>query len=185
MPASGSSPHTRGALAASLAVESTEGIIPAYAGSTFMPMPRADMDWDHPRIRGEHGALWTPNRDQPGSSPHTRGAHVAERPPIPPDRIIPAYAGSTYAAHKVAIESGDHPRIRGEHAIERKMMTSAPGSSPHTRGARRRRVGELGLGGIIPAYAGSTSCIALRQFARPGSSPHTRGALRASISPPR
>ena len=30
----GSSPHTRGALAASLAVESTEGIIPAYAGST-------------------------------------------------------------------------------------------------------------------------------------------------------
>ena len=31
----GSSPHTRGALAASLAVESTEGIIPAYAGSTW------------------------------------------------------------------------------------------------------------------------------------------------------
>ena len=30
----GSSPHTRGALAASLAVESTDGIIPAYAGST-------------------------------------------------------------------------------------------------------------------------------------------------------
>ena len=32
--AGGSSPHTRGALAASLAVESTDGIIPAYAGST-------------------------------------------------------------------------------------------------------------------------------------------------------
>ena len=50
----GSSPHTRGALAASLAVESTEGIIPAYAGSTAAAAWASDPVADHPRIRGEH-----------------------------------------------------------------------------------------------------------------------------------
>ena len=72
-----------------------------------------------------------------------------------------------------------------------------PGSSPHTRGARRRRArtpppggdhprirGEHPAGrraardadGIIPAYAGSTGSVGFSVFSPPGSSPHTRGA---------
>ena len=71
------------------------------------------------------------------------------------------------------------------------------GSSPHTRGARRRSVNTARESGIIPAYAGSTvwrACASAwaedhprirGEHRRPGrsgqrlsgSSPHTRGAL--------
>ena len=50
----GSSPHTRGAPRATEAGSVKEGIIPAYAGSTWAPCRRAAVGRDHPRIRGEH-----------------------------------------------------------------------------------------------------------------------------------
>ena len=84
------------------------------------------------------------------------------------------------------------------------MQVTRPGSSPHTRGARRRRRGKSAATRIIPAYAGSTptrqrpsgsprdhprirgehlltvSCRSPRE----GSSPHTRGARgRARVYP--
>ena len=51
--------------------------------------------WDHPRIRGEHLPLKTFEGLNRGSSPHTRGAHVALDEGCATERIIPAYAGST------------------------------------------------------------------------------------------
>ena len=90
----------------------------------------------------------------------------------------------------------DHPRIRGEHRPRGFRSAPGPGSSPHTRGALDEiRVGD-GSGGIIPAYAGSTSTPAppiasprdhprirgehpsehSRTPGSSGSSPHTRGA---------
>ena len=135
------------------------GIIPAYAGSTtepdivFVPSagssphtrgarshpePRPSACRDHPRIRGEHlnqgrmqpvctwiipayagstdVGLFFPSSMR-GSSPHTRGAPLRIRPQL----------------H----ETGDHPRIRGEHPL------SPPSLVDFVR--------------IIPAYAGSTS----------------------------
>ena len=72
-------------------------------------------------------------------------------------RIIPAYAGSTVAGQGHGVTGADHPRIRGEHVWILTTDGLPPGSSPHTRGARRR-VRRLGAGrGIIPAYAGSTT----------------------------
>ena len=90
----------------------------------------------------------------------------------------------------------DHPRIRGEHPMTARRLTSTPGSSPHTRGARlcRHRWGRRR--GIIPAYAGSTRHAGRsasqaedhprirgehgprwrRSRRRRPSSPHTRGA---------
>ena len=94
--------------------------------------------------------------------------------------------------------SWDHPRIRGEHFDLVGGGADDGGSSPHTRGARRRhRQSRLGRR-IIPAYAGSTfksspptppakdhprirgehaktMPVTIRHF---GSSPHTRGAPR-------
>ena len=160
-------------------------IIPAYAGSTLNETGdalremgssphtrgaprrtacRTRCQWDHPRIRGEHVAVWrdlevplgiipayagSTNRLEiavngwKGSSPHTRGALSFS----PPRRA----------------RRRDHPRIRGEH-----------GDGP--RRERRAR-------GIIPAYAGSTRWLKERGFDFTGSSPHTRGALfkRAGI----
>ncbi len=155
-----------------------EGIIPAYAGSTWSPVrptgsaygssPHTrgarsarpsccSRTWDHPRIRGEH--------------PH-RPEDVEAAP-----RIIPAYAGSTSKSKSKRKES--------------------VGSSPHTRGAlcpgTSRAVGEedhprirgehdgldeptVEVGGIIPAYAGSTEGRGRGVRCGRGSSPHTRGA---------
>ena len=236
----GSSPHTRGAPTPSPSacpragdhprirgeheVEALDcvvgdGIIPAYAGSTYV-------DWD----TGVKG--W-------GSSPHTRGApsseamtltHRRDHPRIRGEHftgslamggipgIIPACAGSTEDRMRYCRSLGDHPRIRGEHRIHSSIhdilggiipayagstdywsTNQIPdrGSSPHTRGARKRYVNagrgcgdhprirgehpmlcfaQCRLSGIIPAYAGSTIMSTTLRSESMGSSPHTRGA---------
>ena len=151
---------------------------------------------DHPRIRGEHG--WPRHHIQPhpGSSPHTRGARSHTAAGQVNGRIIPAYAGSTPTRRPAATSSRDHPRIRGEHDDDVDGAVVAFGSSPHTRGARRRRHGQAQAIRIIPAYAGSTGSkptrphrmrdhprirgehLPAQQTGRVGlgSSPHTRGA---------
>ena len=134
---SGSSPHTRGAPARPSHKAAVPGIIPAYAGSTRKTPSTHSPQQDHPRIRGEHGARWTPSRDHPGSSPHTRGAPTRGFLGVLPGRIIPAYAGSTKTFPSNHTRVSDHPRIRGEHSC---LLS--------VRGLVR---------GIIPAYAGSTS----------------------------
>ena len=119
-----------------------------------------------------------------GSSPHTRGALLTAVDVDGGGRIIPAYAGSTPSASPKPASHRDHPRIRGEHFSLFLSGVVAGGSSPHTRGARRRRRGRLGRPWIIPAYAGSTLPRHRRQRTVRGSSPHTRGApqkVRADI----
>ena len=65
----------------------------------------------------------------------------------------------------------DHPRTCGEHSLMASSTALRSGSSPHMRGARERVEVPLGIGGIIPAHAGSTTA--------------TRGAPRASTDHPR
>ena len=135
----GSSPHTRGTLPKACT--------------------RVHCSGDHPRIRGEHCSAaflaakahgiipaYAGNtnggtavfRMAPGSSPHTRG---------------------TRCTHWCCSgRSRDHPRIRGEHAVD---------------------VGHVGVGaGIIPAYAGNTKSMRPPPNTFSGSSPHTRGTRR-------
>ena len=152
----GSSPHTRGARREELQETLVWRIIPAYAGSTPAAARRWRLPADHPRIRGEHLNERAARQRRKGSSPHTRGALRQQHLPCPGCRIIPAYAGSTAAAHHIlpldsriipayagstcrgvgfACCRGDHPRIRGEHRKMRAMAGNLKGSSPHTRGA--------------------------------------------------
>ena len=153
----GSSPHTRGAPSIRSVVSRTSGIIPAYAGSTSTRSLRTARRWDHPRIRGEHRRCHRRVRRRVGSSPHTRGAHgVHYRHRVQPG-IIPAYAGSTSWSSTSSRACTDHPRIRGEHLVTRDQTLVVGGSSPHTRGARRRRSTPQSQTRIIPAYAGSTT----------------------------
>ena len=44
----------RGALSDVLAGRLGQGIIPAYAGSTWSPGAPSALLWDHPRVCGEH-----------------------------------------------------------------------------------------------------------------------------------
>ena len=156
----GSSPHTRGARP-QMFVDTIRGrIIPAYAGSTGDGVLRFFDAEDHPRIRGEHPHRLLLCERGEGSSPHTRGALGDLLIDLLDDRIIPAYAGSTSTPVLPTASPRDHPRIRGEHLPQSAMTTYLTGSSPHTRGARRSCSFATRGSGIIPAYAGSTFCVA-------------------------
>ena len=194
----GSSPHTRGARLREASAQGLHGIIPAYAGSTPRATQTLTTRWDHPRIRGEH--VHRPNQRHGawGSSPHTRGARHEVTRRRRPLGIIPAYAGSTLIPSACGVACWDHPRIRGEHWASSSSAILVQGSSPHTRGAQTQATQDTRTGGIIPAYAGSTSSGRPRRTARrdhprirgehwpcegqledeKGSSPHTRGAPR-------
>jgi len=90
---------------------------------------------DHPRIRGEHASVAKRMSPVLGSSPHTRGARDRVLLRRLGERIIPAYAGSTYVNSTYPALAADHPRIRGEHSIVSGATCTMSGSSPHTRGA--------------------------------------------------
>ena len=193
----GSSPHTRGARHLDRRRLGRAGIIPAYAGSTSDAHLCHQLSRDHPRIRGEHWDGEIEVSDNEGSSPHTRGALHPFGNLVVRLGIIPAYAGSTSNQPSPRRGGTDHPRIRGEHSARTCAGSMRTGSSPHTRGALAVRGAARGRGGIIPAYAGSTTGWRSRRCSgrdhprirgehngwpkslrpRAGSSPHTRGAL--------
>ena len=131
---------------------------------------------DHPRIRGEHVGDGAPEGRPGGSSPHTRGAQPVQEWHELRRGIIPAYAGSTLVEYYRNNGFRDHPRIRGEHLRDTIIDAQQKGSSPHTRGAPRRRSARRCPWGIIPAYAGSTLQNKTPSSPTMGSSPHTRGA---------
>ena len=106
-----------------------------------------------------------------------RGAPRAALVPSGYSGIIPAYAGSTPSRETWAAARTDHPRVCGEHLGESVGIGGLVGSSPRMRGARVLVGGDGGLVGIIPAYAGSTSCHRCECPATSGSSPRMRGAL--------
>ena len=132
------------------------GLIPAYAGSTFVVFGGVGADQAHPRLRGEHDGKLVERTDIDGSSPLTRGARrglIVRRGAV---RLIPAYAGSTGASRHRTHRVEAHPRLRGEHRNRAHLARRDYGSSPLTRGARPAlwRLHEHGR--LIPAYAGST-----------------------------
>ena len=111
----GSSPHTRGTLRHAVSVLRELGIIPAYAGNTFIHQRLSVFKGDHPRIRGEHVMSTASPKTRGGSSPHTRGTLVFSRDNHTCVGIIPAYAGNTVSGLANHHPVRDHPRIRGEH----------------------------------------------------------------------
>ncbi len=75
--------------------DTTNGLIPAYAGSTYaIETPGGDIT-AHPRLRGEHFIGLSFQMRGGGSSPLTRGALGIAGGLIDDGRLIPAYAGST------------------------------------------------------------------------------------------
>ena len=131
----GSSPRMRGALRRKLKDPTITGIIPAYAGSTVSGIAGHPTGWDHPRVCGEHDGRNRSRGDRRGSSPRMRGAHAAHLGRVAWPGIIPAYAGSTTSATTIMPNSGDHPRVCGEHTGHPVGQVGGEGSSPRMRGA--------------------------------------------------
>ena len=154
--AAGSSPHVRGAHVTAMVHHTSAGIIPACAGSTDIDAIKRLVAGDHPRMCGEHLDGDTLNNVASGSSPHVRGAPRPAHLSRPSNGIIPACAGSTSCGSGLPLGSRDHPRMCGEHKSPRMVRVAKAGSSPHVRGALVDEEPGFGLGGIIPACAGST-----------------------------
>ena len=133
---SGSSPHVRGARRLTRVKCSTQGIIPACAGSTSLARLSSCSRRDHPRMCGEHFNcdIWL--LKPRGSSPHVRGAPNLKTDYLPVSGIIPACAGSTPIDSGEMLNARDHPRMCGEHSFGTDGFTGSVGSSPHVRGAR-------------------------------------------------
>ena len=74
--AAGSSPHMRGTLPSFYHVHDLAGIIPAYAGNTWIVGGFGGFNGDHPRICGEHHLVDPCPEYCQGSSPHMRGTCV-------------------------------------------------------------------------------------------------------------
>ena len=132
----GSSPRMRGTRIRYVWNGGHCGIIPAYAGNTYVRGQKVVLDGDHPRVCGEHVRSSIVSSCSSGSSPRMRGTphhHDCQNHPV---GIIPAYAGNTKDLCPSYCGLRDHPRVCGEHPF-----CGLPWHAPY---------------GIIPAYAGNT-----------------------------
>ena len=132
------------------------GLIPAHAGKTCTRFLATFGSRAHPRSRGENlsgGRVWPFGR---GSSPLTRGKPSGPFLPLEPRGLIPAHAGKTHCRSPRSAACPAHPRSRGENYCHISRPRGEPGSSPLTRGKRRRAGGRASGSGLIPAHAGKT-----------------------------
>ena len=153
----GSSPLTRGKHATEGPRTENQGLIPAHAGKTEVPTCTSGKMRAHPRSRGENGSLDESAHVLTGSSPLTRGKPTVTARAPARTRLIPAHAGKTTAASSGWPRSRAHPRSRGENYFCRPMSHENEGSSPLTRGKRRRISRNSRVLGLIPAHAGKTT----------------------------
>ena len=111
---------------------------------------------DHPRLRGEHVICPHTSGLPMGSPPLTRGTHLMRIPDRSSGRITPAYAGNTSCTQCGYSREWDHPRLRGEHALNLLEYYHNWGSPPLTRGTLGGNLYLILHPGITPAYAGNT-----------------------------
>ena len=86
-------------------------LILAHVGKTPCPAWRVRSIAAHPRSRGENGQESSDEGAPSGSSPLTRGKLNHTEPPIQQIRLIPAHAGKTHNATRVARLPGDHSQV--------------------------------------------------------------------------
>ena len=154
----GSSPLARGTPPGQVVAEHGDRFIPARAGNTDTPPPRARGGSVHPRSRGEHGWLIESAPAADGSSPLARGTRAPRPTGRARSRFIPARAGNTRRSTSWPTAPPVHPRSRGEHATSTALGRHVDGSSPLARGTRPARGRARHRHRFIPARAGNTGC---------------------------
>ena len=152
----GSSPRARGTHDCKRGTQQQHGIIPACAGNTWWSAVAVAALRDHPRVRGEHFIFLLGSGVLVGSSPRARGTPVSSNLIMGSAGIIPACAGNTTESQSARLCNWDHPRVRGEHAIEKPTAKDRMGSSPRARGTLIVAGVRFRWVGIIPACAGNT-----------------------------
>ena len=110
----------------------------------------------HPRSRGENGVVSLGVGQREGSSPLTRGKRDPSADRTNRGGLIPAHAGKTRGALRVASAQQAHPRSRGENIRSILGEYADDGSSPLTRGKLIPPSPGTNRLGLIPAHAGKT-----------------------------
>ena len=154
---------------------SNAGLIPAHAGKTRRARRPPSIREAHPRSRGENIEGAAHLLEAEGSSPLTRGKPADRARRLAVAGLIPAHAGKTCPWRDRPRRRRAHPRSRGENRLALRLLDSARGSSPLTRGKRRSLIGGPSDLGLIPAHAGKTPLGAVPLGTVRGSSPLTRG----------
>ena len=180
----GAHPRSRGENnRANRAIEAFGGSSPLTRGKRLPAGRPHQAGGAHPRSRGENGKLDDTKHTLTGSSPLTRGKREAMRTYETPLGLIPAHAGKTCWLFFCELQSGAHPRSRGENLRMPSREPSAKGSSPLTRGKPGRSCLSTRAVGLIPAHAGKTSG-AVQVPASVGAHPRSRGENRRHRAPP-
>ena len=134
----------------------SDGLIPAHAGKTLIPLMNPSISEAHPRSRGENVSVARPRSRRRGSSPLTRGKHGSLVVHELADRLIPAHAGKTELHGNETADCEAHPRSRGENTAIARTVTDTMGSSPLTRGKLFLSTRTPIPRRLIPAHAGKT-----------------------------
>ena len=92
-----------------------KGSSPRMRGVPMPHQPAVPCPTDHPRVCGEHISNPVGVITIVGSSPRMRRTPKGAATAQGGHEIIPAYAGNTEAARNRCADSGDHPRVCGEH----------------------------------------------------------------------
>ena len=183
--AAGSSPLTRGKPLLPGGQVRGARLIPAHAGKTRSCAPSPPTVSAHPRSRGENAISRPSIISVCGSSPLTRGKHVAVIEGHLVAGLIPAHAGKTLTSPRGPTSRAAHPRSRGENVSIARSRSSLTGSSPLTRGKRDRPGRGARTDRLIPAHAGKTHPWRPTPLSRPAH-PRSRGenriACRGAVS---
>ena len=152
----GSPPLARGTGYYIAAPSNRPRITPACAGNSksyhcFIVIAR-----DHPRLRGEQISIAYKSCCIVGSPPLARGTVVIKRHVRVQNGITPACAGNSTTPEESDLQTGDHPRLRGEQAIVMRQLKLILGSPPLARGTDKYDVRVVIEAGITPACAGNS-----------------------------
>ena len=110
----------------------------------------------HPRVGGEQPSRRNSSRNPAGSSPRGRGTGCRRRGEGDPHRFIPAWAGNSEAALRIASYWSVHPRVGGEQFGLPACLCCCCGSSPRGRGTGLvHLINDTGHR-FIPAWAGNS-----------------------------
>ena len=173
----GSSPRGRGKRAHAAHRGARQRLIPARAGKTLPMWPAVGRLRAHPRAGGENTSSRCVFMYRLGSSPRGRGKlgrvrRTGQFPGLIParagktwtaakvakagDRLIPARAGKTWSPRSCPSRAGAHPRAGGENDVSTGKQRRYVGSSPRGRGKRMPPRSPRPPGRLIPARAGKT-----------------------------
>ena len=155
-PGCGSSPRWRGRLVWGEVHEPLKGLIPALAGTTMTGSATRRCPSAHPRAGGDDWASAWKHSASAGSSPRWRGRLRVDPIDIHREGLIPALAGTTTTPPRSTTGTGAHPRAGGDDRPDPLEVAKGTGSSPRWRGRPEGHVILHGVGGLIPALAGTT-----------------------------